>query len=206
MKYDTSELCDIYQEDINVVEPLFSNFGGRSSFGGQITTVKCFEDNGLLYDLLEENGKDRILLVDGGGSVRKALVDAELAQLAVLNEWEGIVVYGAVRQVDALSELDLGIQAMAAIPAGCPSEGIGDSDIRVNFGGVTFFSGDYLYADNTGIILSEEPLGLDDDDYCTSSIFPSRTRKRSCQLDCSCFSSSFSRTKASLDSLAPCTS
>ncbi|SUC11848.1 ribonuclease activity regulator protein RraA [Proteus mirabilis] len=94
MKYDTSELCDIYQEDINVVEPLFSNFGGRSSFGGQITTVKCFEDNGLLYDLLEENGKDRILLVDGGGSVRKALVDAELAQLAVLNEWEGIVVYG----------------------------------------------------------------------------------------------------------------
>ncbi|MGV3070756.1 ribonuclease E activity regulator RraA, partial [Proteus mirabilis] len=103
MKYDTSELCDIYQEDINVVEPLFSNFGGRSSFGGQITTVKCFEDNGLLYDLLEENGKDRILLVDGGGSVRKALVDAELAQLAVLNEWEGIVVYGAVRQVDALS-------------------------------------------------------------------------------------------------------
>ena len=87
-----------------------------------------------------------------------------MAQLAVLNEWEGIVVYGAVRQVDALSELDLGIQAMAAIPAGCPSDGIGDSDIRVNFGGVTFFSGDYLYADNTGIILSEEPLGLDDDD------------------------------------------
>ena len=159
MKYDTSELCDIYQEDINVVEPLFSNFGGQSAFSGQIITVKCFEDNGLLYDLLEENGKGRILLVDGGGSVRKALIDAELAQLAVSNEWEGIVVYGAVRQVDALSELDLGIQAMA----GCPSEGIGESDIRVNFGGVTFFSGDYLYADNTGIILSEEPLGLDED-------------------------------------------
>lgn len=163
MKYDTSELCDIYQEDINVVEPLFSNFGGQSAFSGQIITVKCFEDNGLLYDLLEENGKGRILLVDGGGSVRKALVDAELARLAVSNEWEGIVIYGAVRQVDALSELDLGIQAMAAIPAGCPSEGIGESDIRVNFGGVTFFSGDYLYADNTGIILSEEPLGLDED-------------------------------------------
>ncbi|MEQ5186801.1 ribonuclease E activity regulator RraA, partial [Providencia alcalifaciens] len=87
MKYDTSELCDIYQEDINVVEPLFSNFGGQSAFNGQIITVKCFEDNGLLYDLLEENGKGRILLVDGGGSVRKALVDAELAQLAVSNEW-----------------------------------------------------------------------------------------------------------------------
>ncbi|MCW2257177.1 regulator of ribonuclease activity A [Providencia alcalifaciens] len=164
MKYDTSELCDIYQESVNVVEPLFSNFGGRTSFGGQIITVKCFEDNGLLYDLLEEDGQGRILLVDGGGSVRKALIDAELARLAFDNHWEGIVVYGAVRQVDALIELDLGIQAIAAMPAGCPDEGIGESDIRVNFGGVTFFSGDYIYADNTGIILSEEPLSTQDND------------------------------------------
>ncbi|NHX34077.1 ribonuclease E activity regulator RraA, partial [Escherichia coli] len=88
---------DIYQESVNVVEPLFSNFGGRTSFGGQIITVKCFEDNGLLYDLLEEDGTGRILLVDGGGSVRKALIDAEIARLAVDNHWEGIVVYGAVR-------------------------------------------------------------------------------------------------------------
>ena len=76
MKYDTSELCDIYHEEVNVVEPLFSNFGGRTSFGGQITTVKCFEDNGLLYDLLEENGRGRVLLIDGGGRV---LTDDQLA-------------------------------------------------------------------------------------------------------------------------------
>ena len=131
MKYDTSELCDIYQEDVNVVEPLFSNFGGRASFGGQIITVKCFEDNGLLYDLLEQN------------------------------EWEGMVIYGAVRQVDDLEELDIGIQAMAAIPVGAAGEGVGESDVRVNFGGVTFFSGDHLYADNTGIILSEDPLDIE---------------------------------------------
>lgn len=163
MKYDTSELCDIYQENVNVVEPLFTNFGGRTSFGGQITTVKCFEDNGLLYELLEENGRGRgrVLLVDGGGSVRRALIDAELGNLAVQNEWEGIVVYGAVRQVDDLEELDLGIQAMAATPAGAAGEGIGESDIRVNFGGVTFFSGDHLYADNTGVILSEDALDLE---------------------------------------------
>ena len=154
MKYDTSELCDIYQEDVNVVEPLFSNFGGRASFGGQIITVKCFEDNGLLYDLLEQNGRGRVLVVDGGGSVRRALVDAELARLAVQNEWEGLVIYGAVRQ-------DIGIQAMAAIPVGASGEGIGESDVRVNFGGVTFFSGDHLYADNTGIILSEDPLDIE---------------------------------------------
>ncbi|XVH58560.1 ribonuclease E activity regulator RraA [Providencia hangzhouensis] len=164
MNYDTSELCDIYQESVNVVEPLFSNFGGRTSFGGQIITVKCFEDNGLLYDLLEEDGTGRILLVDGGGSVRKALIDANVARLAVDNHWEGIVIYGAVRQVDALMELDLGIQAIAAMPAGCPDEGIGENDVRVNFGGVTFFSGDYLYADNTGIILSEEPLTSSEND------------------------------------------
>ncbi|EQC0199360.1 ribonuclease E activity regulator RraA [Serratia marcescens] len=161
MKYDTSELCDIYHEEVNVVEPLFSNFGGRTSFGGQITTVKCFEDNGLLFDLLEENGRGRVLLVDGGGSVRRALINAELARLAAQNEWEGIVVYGAVRQVDDLEELDIGIQAMAAIPAGAVSEDVGESDIRVNFGGVTFFSGDHLYADNTGIILSEDPLDIE---------------------------------------------
>ena len=161
MKYDTSELCDIYQEDVNVVEPLFSNFGGRASCGGRIITVKCFEDNGLLYDLLEQNGRGRVLVVDGGGSVRRALVDAELARLAVQNEWEGLVIYGAVRQVDDLEELDIGIQAMAAIPVGAAGEGIGESDVRVNFGGVTFFSGDHLYADNTGIILSEDPLDIE---------------------------------------------
>lgn len=163
MKYDTSELCDIYQEEVNVVEPLFSNFGGRTSFSGQIVTVKCFEDNGIIYDLLEEQGEGRILLVDGGGSVRKALIDAELAKFAMKNQWEGIVIYGAVRQVDELAELDIGIQAIAAIPVGCTSEGIGESDVRVNFGGVTFFTEDYLYADNTGIILSEHPLLLDDE-------------------------------------------
>lgn len=79
------------------------------------------------------------------------------------NQWEGIVIYGAVRQVDELAELDIGIQSIAAIPVGCTSEGIGESDVRVNFGGVTFFTEDYLYADNTGIILSEHPLLLDDE-------------------------------------------
>ncbi len=139
----------------------FSNFGGRSSFGGQIITVKCFEDNGLLYDLLEQNGRGHILLIDGGGSVRRALIDADPARLAVQNEWEGLVVYGAVRRVDDPEDLDIGIRALAAIPVAAAGEGIGESDVRVNFGGVTFFSGDHLYADNTGIILSEDALDIE---------------------------------------------
>ncbi len=101
-----------------------------------------------------------MLLVDGGGSVRRALINAELARWPPRTSKEGIVVYGAVRQVDDLEELDIGIQAMAAM-VGAVSEGVGESDIRVNFGGVTFFSGDHLYADNTGIILSEDPLDIE---------------------------------------------
>ena len=96
-----------------------------------------------------------------GGGFHGLGVDAELARLAVQNEWEGLVIYGSVRQVDDLEELDIGIQAIAAIPVGASGEGIGESDVRVNFGGVTFFSGDHLYADNTGIILSEDPLDIE---------------------------------------------
>ena len=160
MKYDTSELCDIYREDVNVVEPLFSSFGGRSSFGGQIITVKCFEDNGLLYDLLEQNGRGHILLIDGGGSVRRALIDADLARLAVQNEWEGLVVYGAVRRLTT-GRFRYRYPGVSRHSCGRCREGIGESDVRVNFGGVTFFSGDHLYADNTGIILSEDALDIE---------------------------------------------
>ena len=92
MYIDTSELCDIYLDQVDVVEPIFSSFGGLSSFHGKITTVKCFENNGLIAELLEENGEGRVLLVDGGGAVRRALIDAELAQLAADNNWEGIIV------------------------------------------------------------------------------------------------------------------
>ncbi len=161
MKYDTSELCDIYHEEVHVVDPLFTNFGGRTSFSGQIMTAKCFEDNGLLFSLFEKNGRGRVLVIDGGGSMRRALINAELAELAIQNEWEGMVVYGAVRQVDALAELDIGIQAMAAVPTGASSAGTGESNVCVNFGGVTFFSQDHLYADNTGIILAEDSLDME---------------------------------------------
>jgi regulator of ribonuclease activity A len=139
MKYDTSELCDIYQEDVNVVEPLFSNFGGRSSFGGQIITVKCFEDNGLLYDLLEQNGRGHILLIDGGGSVRRALIDADLARLAVQMNGKG---WWSMARCARLTTWKNWISASGAgaIPVGAAGEGIGESDVRVNFGGVTFFS------------------------------------------------------------------
>ena len=151
MYIDTSELCDIYLDQVDVVEPIFSSFGGLSSFYGKITTVKCFENNGLIAELLEENGEGRVLLID-----------AELAQLAADNNWEGIIVYGAVRQIQQLENIDIGIQALAPIPVGADESSHGETDVPVNFGGVTFFPEDYVYADLTGIILSQEPLDLDE--------------------------------------------
>ena len=164
MFIDTSELCDLYAEQVDVVEPIFSSFGGVSNFYGKVTTVKCFESNGLIAEVLEENGDGRVLVVDGGGAVRRGLIDAELAQLAVDNGWEGIIVYGAVRQIQQLENLDIGIHALAPIPVSADESSAGESDVPVNFGGVTFFPEDYIYADLTGIILSQEPLDLDDSD------------------------------------------
>ncbi len=161
MEYNTSELCDTYADMIDVVEPMFSNFGGSASFGGQVVTVKCFEDNGLVQDMVQQPGRGKVLLIDGGGSLRRAIIDINIAEQALENDWEGIICYGCVRDVDALAELELGIQALTSIPVGATSEGIGESDVAVNFGGVTFLPEDHIYADSTGVVLSSEPLDLE---------------------------------------------
>ncbi len=161
MEYNTSELCDTYIDVVDVVEPMFSNYGGCSSFGGSISTIKCFEDSGLIAEALQQDGEGKVLLVDGGGSLRRALLDASIAQIGVDNKWEGIIIYGSVRDVDALEDLDIGIQALASIPVGADENSIGELEIPVNFGGVTFLPLDHVYADNTGIILSPEPLDLE---------------------------------------------
>jgi regulator of ribonuclease activity A len=161
MEYNTSQLCDIYQDQVDVVEPMFSTFGGRPSFGGLVTTIKCFEANGIIRQLVKESGEGRVLLIDGGGSLRRALIDAEIAATAADNGWEGIICYGSVREVDALADFDIGIQALASIPVGADDDEIGDSELPVNFGGVTFLPEDHIYADTTGIILSPEPLEIE---------------------------------------------
>ncbi|MCC5825201.1 ribonuclease E activity regulator RraA [Alkalimonas sp.] len=161
MEYNTSELSDLYADSIDVVEPIFSNYGGRRSFGGQVRTVKCFEDNGLIRQVLAESGIGKVLLIDGGGSTRRALLDAELISLANSQGWEGIVCYGCVRDVDALEDFDVGVQAINAIPVGADDKGFGELDVPVNFAGVTFLPDDHLYADNTGIILSPDPLDIE---------------------------------------------
>jgi len=161
MEYNTSELCDIYADLIDVVEPIFCNYGGRSSFGGKVVTVKCFESNGVLEQLVNEHGKGKVLVIDGGGSTRRALIDINIATMAADNDWEGIICFGSVRDVDALEEIEIGIQGLVSIPVGASDDIIGESDVAINFAGVTFLPDDHIYADNTGIILSPEPLDID---------------------------------------------
>ncbi|ALU43775.1 MULTISPECIES: ribonuclease E activity regulator RraA [Pseudoalteromonas] len=164
MDYSTSDLCDHFADAVDVLEPMFINFGGQSAFSGRIKTLKCFENNELINQALQQDGTGQILLVDGGGSTRRALIDIELAELAMENNWQGIVVYGAVRHVEELEECDLGIQAIASIPVAADSQGGGEQGIPVNFAGVSFYDDDYLYADATGIIISAEELQLEVDD------------------------------------------
>ena len=161
MDYNTSTLCDVFADSVDVVEPMFVSFGGRASYGGEITTIKCFEDKGLVLKTLKQPGLGKILLIDGGGSMRRALIDSSAAQLAFDNGWEGIVCYGSVREVDELEEINIGIHAIASIPVSADDQETGEIDVAVNFGGVTFLPEDHLYADSTGIILSPEPLDLE---------------------------------------------
>ncbi|EXA67576.1 rraA family protein [Acinetobacter baumannii 348935] len=159
--------CDLLDDNpdknLQVVTPclngkFFRSYGARKSFGGQIVTVKCFEDNSRVKELLATDGTGKVLVVDGGASMRCALMGDLIAESAVKNHWNGVIIYGCVRDVDAIAELDLGVHALASIPQKSNRKGIGEVDVPLYFGGVTFKSGEYVYADNNGIILSKEQL------------------------------------------------
>ncbi|QKX18336.1 ribonuclease E activity regulator RraA [Microbulbifer sp. YPW1] len=154
----TPDLCDEFEALVQVVEPIFVNYGGREQFGGQIVTIKCFEDNSLVRELVAEPGEGKVLVVDAGGSMRRACLGDMLAEKAVANCWAGILMYGCIRDVDAISELELGVQALGSHPMKTEKKGIGERDIAVTFGGVTFNPGEYLYADNNGVIVSPQSL------------------------------------------------
>ena len=160
MDYVLPDLCDEYPDLVRVVNPMFRNFGSRLSFGGPITTIKCHEDNSLVADAVTEQGKGRVLVVDGGGSLRCGLLGDNLALKAANNGWAGIIVYGCVRDVDALAVIDLGIQAVNANPLKSIKRNVGLRDEVVVIGGVSFVPGEYTYADNNGVIASASPLSM----------------------------------------------
>jgi len=158
MSFSTCDLCDEHPDKVHVVDPVFRDFGGRSVFSGQIVTLKCLEDNSMVREKVTQNGHGCVLVVDGGGITRRALLGDMLAEKAVAHGWEGIVINGAVRDVEIMSQLDIGVKALCAIPVRTDKKGIGEEGMVVRFGGVDFNPGDYLYADANGIIVSATEL------------------------------------------------
>ncbi|MEZ4293459.1 MAG: ribonuclease E activity regulator RraA [Polyangiaceae bacterium] len=153
MAFATADLCDAHGRKARVVEPLFREFGGAPRMSGPISTVRVLEDNVLVRSALEEPGNGRVLVVDGGGSLRTALLGGNLATLAEKNGWAGVVVHGAVRDTVELSAAKVGVRALASCPRKSEKRGEGSRDIPVTFGGITFSPGEMLYADEDGIIV-----------------------------------------------------
>jgi regulator of ribonuclease activity A len=154
----TTDLCDAHAAEVAVAAPAFRSFGGRRRFAGAIATIRCYEDNSLVRERLAEAGAGRVLVVDGGGSLKCALVGDQLGALGVENGWAGVVVNGCVRDTAALGAMDLGVLALAAHPLKSVKRGVGERDVAVAFAGVTFRPGAWLYADDDGVIVARGPL------------------------------------------------
>jgi len=158
MPFATTDLCDEFGAEVSVAEPLFRDWGGAASFAGPIETLRVFEDNGLVRQALEGSGQERVLVVDGGGSLRTALVGGNLAALAHRNGWAGLVVHGCIRDAAEIAATPIGVKALSAIPRKSAKAGAGERGVPVTFAGVTFFPGAHLYADRDGIVVADRNL------------------------------------------------
>lgn len=152
----TESTCDLYDSlgtRARVLPPLFQDFGGRPRFGGEIVTVRCFEDNSRVKEVLATAGRGKVLVVDGGGSLRCALMGDLIAKSAVDNGWEGVVIHGCIRDRVALRDLALGVKALAAIPRKSERRGEGQIQLPIEIAGVACRPGDRLIADEDGVII-----------------------------------------------------
>ena len=157
MSWTTPDLCDSFPE-VAVAEPVFRDYGGAPMFCGRIVTIYCFEDNSRVRDLVATDGRGKVLVVQGRGSLRRSLLGDLLAEKAVANGWNGFVINGCVRDVEALAKLPLGVKALAACPMKTEKLGVGEMDVEVSFAGITFSPGQWLYADANGVIVANRDL------------------------------------------------
>jgi regulator of ribonuclease activity A len=158
VEFQTADLCDRFAAELQIGEPLLRDYGGKPRFAGQIATIKCFEDNSRVRDLVAEAGRERVLVIDAGGSMRRAVLGDMLAQQAVDNRWSGVVVYGCIRDSFAIGKLPLGVKALGTCPLRTDKRGEGQRDAPVRFAGVNFRQDDWLYADEDGLIVASRPL------------------------------------------------
>ena len=158
MDISTADLCDTHANELQIAEPGLVTMGGAPAFGGPIATVQVLEDNVLVRQALEEPGLGRVLVVDGGGSLRCALLGDMLATLARDNGWAGVIVNGCVRDSEAIAGLEVGMMALATHPRKSAKLGQGERDVPVTFAGVTFRPEHVVYADRDGIVVAASPL------------------------------------------------
>lgn len=160
--FATCDLCDVHKNDCSgqfrVLPPVFKNFGGLARFSGPVSTVKCFEDNSLVKAAVDSPGEGRVLVVDGGASLRRALVGGNLGAAAARNGWAGVVVDGCVRDVVELAQCSVGLRALAAMPLPTEKRQEGQRDVPVQIQGVWVRPGDWLYADEDGMVVMASPL------------------------------------------------
>jgi regulator of ribonuclease activity A len=161
MSFKTADLCDEHADALQICEPGFLGFGGRTRFAGAISTIKCFEDNSLVREALGEPGAGRVLVVDAGGSRRCAMLGDLLAAKAVENGWSGVLMYGLIRDSADIAQMDLGVKALGTHPLKSMKKGVGERDVEVRFAGVRFVPGHFLYADEDGIVCSGQRLLAD---------------------------------------------
>ena len=159
--FSTCDLCDPRKGDTDgafrVLPPVFSSYGGRQKFCGPVRTVRCFEDNTSVKALLESPGQGAVLVVDGGGSVRRALVGGNIAAAAAANGWAGVVVNAAVRDKAELAAAGVGLLARALIPMPSDRKAPGQVDVALQIEGVWVRPGDWLYADEDGVVVTPAP-------------------------------------------------
>lgn len=157
----TTDLCDRHKHVTDgvfrVLPPVFLSFGARTRFCGTVATVKCFEDNSCVKRMVDTAGEGRVLVVDGGASLRRALLGGNLGVEATRNGWAGVVVNGCVRDVGELAQCQIGIRALAAMPMPTEKKNQGEVGVAVQIQGVWVRPGDYLYADEDGVVVLDAP-------------------------------------------------
>lgn len=154
----TADLCDAHPDTVKVCHIPFRSFGKVTAFSGPIRTLSVLDDNALVRQALERPGQGAVLVVNGGGSLKRALVGDNLARLAIDNGWAGVIVFGAVRDSGVIDTMDVGVKAVGTIPLRADRDAIGEVDIPTSFGGVIFTPGDWLYADADGVIVAPRRL------------------------------------------------
>lgn len=157
--FKTADLCDDYIDQLKVATPIgLNNYGGKTSFHGEIVTVKCLDNNPLVRSTLSKNGKSKVLIVDGEASKKCALTGDNIAKLAYDNEWSGIIINGCIRDSVAISKINIGVKALYTNPIKSGKLENGTVNIPVSFADITFTPGEYLYADEDGIVIAQNKL------------------------------------------------